>query len=113
MPPPVPVRAFAVSAAAIVALDLAQPLVLGWQPGHVAALGGAALYAVLGISALRGSRVALWIGLAMPAVPLSVVAAWAVGLELPVRPHAPMVAVLGVQLVAAGAAAWCLRKRGD
>jgi hypothetical protein len=98
------------AAAAVALADLAQVVALPWAPNHAAALAGAALYTVLAVLVGRANRPATWVLLAMPAVPLTTLAAWAGGLPVPVTPGGPMVGVLALQLAAASGAAALLRR---
>jgi hypothetical protein len=93
----------------VAALDLLQVLILDWRPKHVGALGGAALYLALGLAIRADRRWAAAVVAAMPVVPISVLALSAAGAPLPVAPDAPMIAVLAVQLAAAGLAIGWLR----
>jgi hypothetical protein len=93
----------------VVALDLAQVVALSWRPKHWGALAGALLYAILAAAAARGSRPALVVLAAMPAVPIGALIASAAGLPLPMQPDAATVAVLVVQIAAAASAVATLR----
>lgn len=88
----------------IVLADLAQPATQPWQPRFLAALGGAAIYALAGWGVWRGHRAALALVVGMPLVPVATLTLWAMGVDVPVAPHAAMVGIAALQ-VAAGAVA--------
>ena len=98
------------AALAVTVADLAQVVLRPWVPKHAAALAAAALYLVLAGLVARGSRRAAWVLVAMPAVPLTTLAAWGAGLPVPVTPDGAMVGVLSLQLAAASGAAALLRR---
>jgi hypothetical protein len=102
-------RGLAVAAGLVALADAAQPLVFDWKPKLYGALAGAALYAAIAIGAWGRRRWAAGLALAVPALPVGVLAATAAGVDLPVTPDAAMVGILVVQLVAAGLAAVALR----
>lgn len=98
-------RWLAVAACAvIVLLDWSQPLVFEWRTKFVGAIAGGVLYLLAAFAIARQWRPAAVVVALMPVIPLTTLTLWAVGLDLPVRPDAPMVVVLGVQIVAAAAA---------
>jgi hypothetical protein len=99
----------AVFAGLVAASDLVQVVVVPWKPKHWGAVGGIALYALLAVGAARGWRPALVLAVAMPLVPLTVLALWAAGVGLPVAPDAAMVGILAFQVGAATASAVALR----
>ncbi len=82
-------------------------MVLDWRPKFVGAVLGALFYASCAVAIARGLRWAAWGVAALPALPVTLLALHAAGVAVPVEPDAPMVAVLGLQLLAAGlAVAW-------
>lgn len=89
---------------AIVVADLAQPATLPWRPKFYAALGGAAIYATCAWGIARHWRPALWVVIAMPVIPVTVLVLHVAGVAVPASPDAAMVAVLVLQLAAAGLA---------
>lgn len=90
---------------AIVACDLAQPMLLAWRPKFWGALGGAAIYALCAAGVARDVPAARLVVVAMPVIPIGVLGLWATGLATSVQPDAPMVGVLALQLCAAALAA--------
>ncbi len=87
-------RALAGVAVAIACCDLAQPLLLGWEPRMIAAIAGAGIYLGVAAGALRGQRWAAWIALGMPVIPIGAIVS---GLD-------PSGAMLGVMVLQLGAA---------
>lgn len=94
---------------AIATADVAQVLLLDWRPKHVGALGGAALYLLLGWGIGTDRRWAGIVVAAMPLIPLTVLGLSAAGAPLPLAPDAAMIGILGLQLLAAGLAIRWLR----
>ena len=100
-------RALVATALGIATLDLAQVLLLDWRPKHVGALGGAAIYLLVAWGVSRDRRAAAIVAAGMPVIPLSVLALWATGAQVPVAPDGPMLRILALQLLAAVlAVAW-------
>ncbi|MCB9665105.1 MAG: hypothetical protein H6732_13405 [Alphaproteobacteria bacterium] len=91
----------------VVLADLAQPLLLPWEPRFVAALGGAAIYGAAAAGLVAGARWPLAVVGLMPLIPWGALLAWSLGAPLPLDPSAWMVGIAGVQL-AAGGVAWRL-----
>lgn len=102
-------RGLVATALAIATLDLAQVLLLDWRPKHVGALGGAAIYLLVALGVAKGWRAAAFVAAGMPVIPLSVLVAWAAGAAVPVTPDAPMLGILGLQLLASALALALLR----
>lgn len=93
--------ALAVAAALVAFADAVQPLILEWQPRQFGAIGGAVLYALVAGGAWFERRWAALAALLVPVLPVSILLATAVGVELPVAPDAVMVGILAIQLTAA------------
>ncbi len=96
-------RALAGVAVAIACCDLAQPLVLGWEPRMVAAIAGAGVYLAVAAGAAGERRWAAWIALGMPVIPIGAIVS---GLQ----PSWPMLGVMGLQVVAAMLGGWTLTR---
>lgn len=104
-------RAAAAVCMLIAAADLSQPLLMDWIPKHWGALGGGLFYLTTGALLLRDVRPAAWAVVALPAIPVTVLALWAAGVSVPVQPDGLMVAILVLQLTAAALCAAWLRQR--
>ncbi|MCB9676879.1 MAG: hypothetical protein H6737_17320 [Alphaproteobacteria bacterium] len=103
------IRALAAVAIAIAVADLAQVVWLGKGLG---AIGGAVIYTGVAVGALRGVRLALWVGLMMPVIPLSVFAGLAGAQARETLVDTGMIAVFTLQVTVAVLAAATLRPPG-